>query len=305
MAAFPVVIALATLLVTSCVQPGDTVEDPSEILPSEPWADGLSPDDIRQIAESRSYQHFDQNAALPQGVEVSLVFETEPDQDLRSSVQAALDTTVNAMPRVFDSTVVVFVGSSLDFALTEANALTVTLPPNKQGTPFEDWAPERYGQGGLEREVWPYQNFVWIGQETLDVSSAGYGIVDAGASILGGYSMFDPPPFPPWFVFGTSGYLGMAISHWDKGESVEHPPLSWEDAVDLRQDSWYSDDISEYESTLAVEYLIANIGVDGLYAIYSSSAGGLPFEDSFAEATGITTSDFYDHFYAVHLPGQD
>lgn len=57
-----------------------------------------------------------------------------------------------------------------------------------------------------------------------------------------------------------------------------------------------SKDLVYFLGRIAFEYLVANVGFEGLMVIYRALNSGLSFEDAFVQGTGISLDEFYDAF---------
>jgi hypothetical protein len=106
---------------------------------------------------------------------------------------------------------------------------------------------------------------------------------------------------PAWFTEGVADFHAHAIADYlGFGEYTTQATENLAD-VELRNlEEWGgpSKDLVYFVGRIAVEYIVANVGFEGLMGIYLALHEGLSFEDAFVQGTGISLDEFYDSFEA-------
>ncbi len=106
---------------------------------------------------------------------------------------------------------------------------------------------------------------------------------------------------PAWFTEGIADFHAYAIADYLGFGAYRTQDtanlLDWE-LRSLEEWGGPSKDLVYFVGRIAVEYIVANVGFEGLMAIYLALHEGLSFEDAFVQGTGISLDEFYDYFEA-------
>jgi hypothetical protein len=71
------------------------------------------------------------------------------------------------------------------------------------------------------------------------------------------------------------------------------------DLMEVRQNNAFGTE-NYYSGQIAMEYIIASIGMESLLDIWVQMGNGRKFDDAFSAATGLSTKEFYEKFEVMH-----
>jgi len=106
---------------------------------------------------------------------------------------------------------------------------------------------------------------------------------------------------PAWFTEGVADFHAKAIADYLGFQEYRKEDTVSLGEVELRTlEEWAgpSKDMVYFLGRIAVEYIVANVGFEGLMGIYLGLHEGLSFEDAFVQGTGISLDEFYAYFEA-------
>jgi hypothetical protein len=128
----------------------------------------------------------------------------------------------------------------------------------------------------------------------------------------GGQTLPPGDPFyrPIWFIEGSAEFVGPALVNYaGLGRYVDNHP--WfsnykpaEDTAILAHFESFNGGYGSYDyGRLATEYIVANVGVEGLVNVWVYLGEGDPFDVAFSRSLGISIPEFYKLFdiIAVNL----
>ena len=118
---------------------------------------------------------------------------------------------------------------------------------------------------------------------------------------------------PVWLIEGAGEYFGRLMPYYfeDIGSYGTFVPtdrsgmfLSKEylgdlELMEVRQNNAFGTE-NYYSGQIAMEYIIASIGMESLLDIWVQMGNGRKFDDAFSTATGLSTKDFYEKFKVMH-----
>lgn len=215
-----------------------------------------------------------------------------------------------------------FAGTSVRWLIERAREFNVALPPSGQHgagmprpakLPFERWGPESFADNS--GNGWAYGPMAWIGYPPGEWSNGSLAAVAAHEAFhsvhlsLDGGNLFDnvamgdndPRNRARWFIEGTADFFARALVDWLKIEQFTSPFLPGDSQIDNflgleGYESWFSPEDAYSYGRLAVEYLVAAVGIDPVMQVFVNVGAGDLLPEAFAAAIGLGLAEFYEIF---------
>ena len=279
------------------------------------WPTVFTRAELTSSALARTFDYFDNGLAAPQK-SVVVEFEDSISDKYREPVEDIATAMVARFAVIAQDEHYVFVGTSIPWLIARTNEMGLPLPENGNGIdqpkmPFEEWGPGAYPEGFASG--WAHRNLAWVGvsnswNEAEARYVAGHEVFHSlHLSIDGGnqfevYPDEDPRNRPRWLIEGGANFFSYsALDHLGLRDYTS-PRLAagiWS----LKEfESWWSSEAAYDYGQKAVEYLVANVGVDRVLGIYAGMGEGKEFAQAFQDSIGISVEDFYLIFDA-HVAG--
>lgn len=154
--------------------------------------------------------------------------------------------------------------------------------------------------------AWETENLERIDKDLHSVQMLSHQVAHVFQDNVDSYTNGEIPPRespffrPVWFVEGFAEFHAFAVLDYSELHKYSYNGIAeYGDGatydISLRDlEEWGDDYGSRYFwGQVAMEYLVANIGYEGVINIYSSLGSGMSFEDSFYQSSGITLDEFY------------
>jgi hypothetical protein len=275
-----------------------------------PWPEEFTRKQLIDSALARAFNYFDQHADLAQASNLTIHFEDSFPEKHHGWVED-LAVVSASFPTEYTS-------HHFDVIVGEPSYVYEVI--DELGL----WTPREGHCGGLDPDG------VVGGCASRGAVSANYGqVIESGELDWSGtlpsivpHEMFhsvqdvlDPDPEsgslgwkfprPVWFIEGGAEFFGYAVSDYAGVMSYYVSPWEW----------WYylpSPDVKliEYserpsfavppedywKGQIAIEYIVASVGVEGVLDISRSLGEGMLWDDAFEEGTGLSMEEFYTRF---------
>lgn len=255
-----------------------------------------------EVAEN----YFSQNSGID-GAVVTFIFEDSISDSRRSKVRSLAESTVSAFHEHVPSELVVIGGTTQKFMSETIQTNNIEVPPDgnqgslcgiliwedsPSGCTWQNVAWLGFGQEP-EREIHALNNFV--PHELFHNIQANLANGTETTRIM-----------PSWFLEGSAEFIGYAMA--DHTGYFSYAELAFEDWHYLPNPAtglafWATPPPSRsipFENymmgQIATEYLVSNVGMDGLLNIFSFAGQGMRFDKAFEEAVGISLTKFYATF---------
>jgi hypothetical protein len=267
---------------------------------------------------------FEAQTKKPLSHPVTVHIQDTVDTELHPYATEAGDSLISSFNDYLQSPTHIFVGTSVRWLIERARELNVALPPSSQygagmprsqNIPFENWGPDSFPDG--TGSGWAYEQMAWVGYEPGLWSKEVLALVTAHEAFhsvhlsLDGGNLFanvamgdnDPTNRPRWFIEGTANFFSYILLD-SMGTKKYVPDIQRGDArLDdflglATYENWFSPEEAYSYGQIAVEYLVANVGVDPVMQIFIQIGNGDLFPDAFETTIGMTTKDFYELFDA-------
>jgi hypothetical protein len=118
---------------------------------------------------------------------------------------------------------------------------------------------------------------------------------------------------PVWLIEGAGEFFGRLMPYFfdmissygtfvptDRGGMfLSKEYLGDLELMEVRQNNAFGTE-NYYSGQIAMEYIIASIGMESLLDIWVQMGNGQKFDDAFSVSTGLSTQEFYDKFRVMH-----
>ena len=118
---------------------------------------------------------------------------------------------------------------------------------------------------------------------------------------------------PVWFVEGGGEFFGRLMPYYFEmigsygtftptdrsGMFLDKNYLGDLELMEIRQNNAFGVE-NYYAGQIALEYIVASIGMESLLNIWAQMGKGSQFDEAFFDVTGLKTQEFYDKFLVMH-----
>jgi len=323
-------IAGSLLILPACISPAEhtpTVEEKktsslgdspiSEVPRYEPqsWSTAFSRESLRQAAMGEVDRYFN-SRETPNAFVVEEYFDPELPELHRTCSSRAVETLFNSFSlhsgeEGGDSTILLIGGLSenQDWIVETARSIKSDWPEQVrpgQSLSFPDWldaarAPAGVSYGYGER------NAIVI---ALNISQYGCGEVERlvyheafhslsarldGKSLMG-FSLDEMAHMGLWFREGSADFFSESLAALETDSdylgttvTVATGEMTGLTSMEANLESNRAYTVGQF----AVEYIVANVGVEAVLDVYRGIGQGLTFYEAFEEGVGVSTEEFY------------
>jgi hypothetical protein len=269
---------------------------------NQPWPVKFTQQEASETALAKTFSVFENiNTADKKFI---IFLDPEINSMHRPTINQIIETTVGPFSEYLQEDINVIVGANSEFLLETVEQNGIDFPPQPGGV-----CDNNYG-------ACSFKNSSWAGTggrlDSLDGSSIEFSKMLSHKTLHAIQDSFDTSPagqIPPrssnnfrpvWFVEGLAEFYSLAVVDYLNLYEYTEPSIGSNDLKEFEE--WrisHNDQESVhyyYMGQAAIEYLVANIGLEGVVSIYLNLEAGQSFEESFKNASGITLDKFYEYF---------
>lgn len=288
-------------------EPLKTIDKPTqEVQPIiNDWSIDFSRLELMEQALNTAHEYFSSDAESAS--DITLFAENTISQSRIDKINTLSEQTLSSFYGYVPDNIVIIAGTTQQFMSDTIRNNSIDVPPDGNQ---ESLCGILVWEDSASGCTW--QNAAWLGfgQEAEEEIHALNNLIphelfhNIQAHLAGGTQ--NTMTMPSWFLEGSAEFIGYAIT--DYLGYFSYSDLAYEDwhyipnpATGL--EFWTTPPPSRsipFENyimgQLATEYLVSNVGMDGLLNVFTYAGQGMRFDEAFEEATGISLTKFYAVF---------